>query len=60
MTEQVVERCVWSEADKRGCSEPAFFSVLVEFETDHGMQTARVPLCTTHTLMASREGIAKR
>ena len=59
MTEQVVDVCLWSEADKRGCTEPAFFSVLVELETDNGIQTGRVPLCTTHALMASREGIAK-
>ena len=64
MTEQVVERCMWSESGANdrgihGCSEPAFFSVPVEFETDDGKQTGRVPLCTTHALVASQEGIAK-
>jgi len=59
VTAQVVERCLWSQADEQGCAEPAFFTVLVEYQTDDGMQTGRVPLCTTHALVASREGIAK-
>ena len=55
---------MWSETNDEGihdlCHEPAVFTVPVEYDTAEGMKSDRVALCTTHTLMASREGIAKR
>ncbi len=57
------EPCVWTEPDERGnhdvCREAAVFSVPVEYESGDGMKSDRLSLCTTHALMASREGIAK-
>jgi hypothetical protein len=41
------------------CREAAVFSVPIEFDTDEGLTSARVALCTTHALQAAREHIAK-
>jgi hypothetical protein len=64
VTEQVIERCLWSESNPDGapmlCSDQAMFPVEVSWPTDDGMRTGSVPLCFRHALQADREGIAKR
>jgi hypothetical protein len=54
------DACLWSTSSEGTCLQPAVFSVAVEFETDTGEQSARVPLCVIHAQQAEAEGIAAR
>lgn len=65
MTKVTAQGCCWVDSDADDglhhvCGDYAVFLVNVEWDVEAGTARGEVPLCMRHSLIATKEGIAKR